>query len=185
MMGTRSLLFLGILVIFLEGCVTGYTVLEGNVSNDSTDDDVSSDHEAAPAVAEAASVQKANEQHLRRMEALGFGIFNYSVLTKETCDGHYEEIRDQLRDIEEDIVDGEETLEGKRHHLEDLQEQLAELQQSGNEHAIENLQDGIHDQEEEFGDYKDKLEDLRVLYDKHLIIKNEIKKYCLAFKAGA
>ena len=118
------------------------------------------------------------------MEARGFGLFNYSVLTADTCKGHYEQMRERLVDLEEEIGDAEDNLREEEKDIVIARQELEQGEQSGNENALSHLRDRLDNEEDEKNDAEDVLEEARELYQKHLIIKNEIKKYCLELKVS-
>lgn len=124
------------------------------------------------------------DERARALEAKSFGLFNYSVLTKDTCKGHYEQLRERLPELEHEIGDAEDNLDEEEQDVMEITAELEQAQQQGNEHGINRLRDELDHEDDERSEAEDVLEDARELYRKHVIIKNEIKKYCLELKVG-
>ncbi len=139
---------------------------------------------STPVSGASVAVVQADDLRLRRLEALGFGIFNYSVLTQETCAGHYEQIRDRILDLKDEIQDAEDNLREEEEDVEEMEQELLEVEQSGNVNAVERLRDRLDEEIDEREEAEDVLEEARELYHRHLLIRNEIKKYCLELKVS-
>ena len=173
-------------MLFVHGCVSEEVILDTNVSNDSAQDNRIS-LPSQPIVSQApvvnSSKQQISEKRLREFEAFGFGIFNYTVLTVETCPGHYEHLRDKLQELRDDLKDAEEDLHDETDDVDEVMRELEAVQQSGNQNAVEHLKERIDQEEDERKAAEDTLDDLHDLYQRHIIIKNEIKKYCLELQA--
>lgn len=182
-MGKHLWLPLSIFFLFLEGCVAPEVIVE---EPPAVPEQVIA--EPTTPVSGAAVVPEpkvvVDEKRQKELEARGFGLFNYSVLTADTCKGHYEQIREKILDLKEDIGDAEDNVLEEERDIPIVKQELAEAEQSGNQEAVKHLKDRLEEEEDELFEAEEALDDARELYQKHLIIRNEVKDYCFGLKVA-
>ncbi len=176
------------ILLFLEGCATGNAVLDVNSSQNATlhedvpNNTLQTSSKDAPV---DASNKNTEEKRLKKLEALGFGIFNYTELTLENCDDSYAALIDTIGEIEDDLKDAKDTFKKRQATLEELLSQMPEAEASGNSHTINALQDDIENERDAHDEARKELDDTQDLFHKYQIIREQIKKYCLELKAGS
>ncbi len=176
-----------ILLIFLDGCITGEVVLDaGNETNKTSGNETSIVNKDVDTLTTEDDEKMAeyNKKRQRELEAYGFGIFNYSVLNKDTCAGHYENMQEKIRDLKDDVKDADENFVNQKEDVDELEKELEIVKQSGNENAVKHLEERIDGEEDEMKEAEDYLDEISELYRRHIVIKNHIKEYCLELKVS-
>lgn len=181
----RSSPLLWILLFFSVSCAPrtpspppDHDLMENMTLDDGVEDVSSSEHSADE------EQDPAEETRKRRLEALGFGIFNFSTLTATTCDFSSIEFRKRLHDAKDAVQDARDDVANEQSDVGGLEDQLDDAKEDGNERAVDRLRDAIEREQEELEDAEDVLDDAEVLLKKYTLIQLEIERYCLHLKAG-
>ncbi len=178
-------MFLLVVALFLEGCVSPQEPVFNETNETVLATSPLPEKPSAPFTGAAVAPDvPLLDKRIRMLEAKGFGLFNYSVLTRDTCKGHYEQMRERLLELEDDIGDAEDNLDEEEQDVFEIEQELGNAQQEGNEHAINKLRDELDHEDDERSEAEDVVEEARELYRKHVIIKKEIKDYCLSLKVS-
>jgi len=167
--------FLLVLSLFLLACSSPPAPLESNVTWE--EEKLEEDIEVVASEPEQASIAN---HYLKKLEAHGFGLFNFSALTAETCPVFYDDFRFKIQDLKEDIEDAEDDLINEKQDVLDVQEQLDLAEQQGNDKETKDLKEDLNQEYDEFQDVEDAIDEMDDLYKKYVIIQNEISDYCLS-----
>ena len=183
----KCFVLLVILLAFLDGCITGEVVLDyGNETNKTSGNETSivNQHADTLTAEDNEKMVEYDEKRLREFEAYGFGIFNYSVLNADTCKGHYEQMKEKIHDIKDDVKDADENFINQKEDVDELEKELEIVKQSGNENAVKHLEERIDREKDEMEEAEDFLEEISELHRRHIVIKDHIKEYCLELKVS-
>ncbi len=176
-----------ILTLLLYGCkITGLSTL--NITNSSENSTI---NESSPL---AQKIENENLSQIKKpditdstaalrhdieLKSKGFGIFNYSKLTRENCQENFLSITSNIEDLREELKDTEENLKDEQKDLEEARESLEEARQTGNEDLIKKRIEDFKEQEVDYDNVFDEMEDLKKLFKKYRIIQDTISDECV------
>ncbi len=175
----RSILF-SLLILILLGCEPREQ--EDSLENNTPSSPSSSRNITRPPPRENTTTPSQPSQETKRLEAIGFGIFNYSELTPSTCDPFFASYQDRIIQKREDIERLEDRSKDHAYRVEQAAEELAEAQASGNNNAIDRKERNLENEEDELEIINEEIEDEEDTLKKHIIIKETIEKECVKLK---
>jgi hypothetical protein len=183
------LAFFIIMLVLVVGCTSeesssdmNDTVNETDVVTETniTEDDV----ELPPDIVDEV-LEKRDALYQKELEAKGFGIFDFSWLNVENCDFYKQDFDEKIVDLREEIQDAEDEVAEESDDVMVLEQELDLAITSGNQNAIDRIRDDIEEEKDEIELAEEVVEDLGVLFKKHIIIRNEIKDFCRELKVIA
>ncbi len=170
-----------LLALFLAGCTQpipfdnstqdNFTLIDGDLNFTNITSPTTSDF--------------AKEKEEKKFEALGFGIFNYSLLTSDNCLPYYDDYRQHVLDLNEDIMLAAGEAEEEQEDVDQLEEQISEAEEAGDERALEKLQEKLRDEYDESEAALDVQKELEDTFHKYEIIRDQIKRRCIELQAAA
>ena len=189
-------------LVLLGGCMTGpfgndaeggqlapsgsraETVPDGREDQHPFSNDSGETGASVGAGVDAALSEHNTTERERRLKARGFGLFDFSTLTLDSCEVEEDRFRDLLITAGKRTDQLEEKVAKKAAAVAQQHAALAVAEQLGDAYAMEREEDALHDVEEEFEELEYQLEASQELLGKLEILLRTLQEECARLEAG-